>query len=424
MTPYLRKRALHPPQITSPPPDDLGIVVVIPAYREPQLLRSLQALLDCELPSGSVEVIVVLNDREGDAPATTAFHRQRLREIRAWAERHDHPRRRFFAFYHGALPHKRAGVGTARKIGMDEAVYRFEGCGQQGGIIACFDADSTCAPNYLRALEKGFWERPKMPACSIQFAHPLRGEAFSPAVYEAIAAYELHLRYYLQAQRWAGFPHAYHTVGSSMAVRADAYQQQGGMNRRKAGEDFYFLHKFTPFADFGELLDTWVYPSPRPSDRVPFGTGRSVGELLGSTQPHHSYALDTFRDLRVFLQRAVHWHRPPLAAHWSANLPPSIQDFLRRQDFEAKLREIRENTTDPAAFRKRFFAWFNAFQLMKYVHFARDHYHPDRTVAELAGDLIAASVPAEAAARAVPTTVYDLLLHYRDWQSRAWAAPR
>ena len=39
-----------------------------------------------------------------------------------------------------------------------------------------------------------------------------------------------------------------------MAVRADAYLRQGGMNRRKAGEDFYFLNKFMVLGGYGEML--------------------------------------------------------------------------------------------------------------------------------------------------------------------------
>ena len=34
------------------------------------------------------------------------------------------------------------GVGLARKIGMDEACYRFHKVRRSRGIIACFDADS------------------------------------------------------------------------------------------------------------------------------------------------------------------------------------------------------------------------------------------------------------------------------------------
>ena len=51
------------------------------------------------------------------------------------------------------LPHKHAGVGLARKIGMDMAAYRLEQVQQRTAPIVCFDADSRCAPNYLKAIE-------------------------------------------------------------------------------------------------------------------------------------------------------------------------------------------------------------------------------------------------------------------------------
>jgi hypothetical protein len=143
-------------------------------------------------------------------------------------------------------------------------------------VIACFDADCTCDPNYLAATENFFQSQPSAPGASIYFEHPLDGENREP-----IALYELHLRYYVEALRYAGFPHAYHTIGSSMAARADPYFKQGGMNKRKAGEDFYFLHKIIPLGGFGEINDTRVIPSPRASHRVPFGTGRAPAPLVG-----------------------------------------------------------------------------------------------------------------------------------------------
>jgi len=41
----------------------------------------------------------------------------------------------------------------------------------------------------------------------------------------------------------AGSPYAYHTIGSAFACRAEAYIAAGGMNRRHAAEDFYFLQQ-------------------------------------------------------------------------------------------------------------------------------------------------------------------------------------
>ena len=93
-------------------------------------------------------------------------------------------------------------------------------------------------------------------------------------------AYELHLRYLNLFSRFTGFPYAYHTIGSCFGVRAETYASQGGMNKRKAGEDFYFLHKIIPLGEFREINNTCVIPSPRESDRVPFGTGAAIGKYL------------------------------------------------------------------------------------------------------------------------------------------------
>src|SRR5262249_26021974 len=160
-------------------------------------------------------------------------------------------------------------------IGMDEALRRFDAVERPGGVIVGFDADCRCERNYLTAIERHFERNSNSPGCSIYFEHPLNGP-LEPAIYEAIAEYELHLRYYVQALRFGGFPHAFHTIGSSMAVRAGVYRKQGGMNKRKAGEDFYFLHKIIPLGGFTNLVETRVIPSPRASDRVPFGTGKAV----------------------------------------------------------------------------------------------------------------------------------------------------
>ncbi len=38
-------------------------------------------------------------------------------------------------------------------------------------------------------------------------------------------------------------------VGSALAVKALQYVKAGGMNRKQAGEDFYFVQKLVPPVD-------------------------------------------------------------------------------------------------------------------------------------------------------------------------------
>lgn len=411
MTPYLQHNTRFPPQIYARPSINLGIIVVIPAYDEDYLLLSLMALQKCERPSCDVEVIVVLNDSEKDKLEIREKHIAQAAQIREWAGKFRRNGIRFHVIYQDHLPRKYAGVGFARKIGMDEACWRFEKLGNPQGIIACFDADSRCEVNYLCALEAHFSQHPDCQAASIYFEHPLHGPDFEDDVYAAIVDYELHLRYYINAQRFAGFPFAYQTIGSSMAVRCKAYQQQGGMNRRKAGEDFYFIHKFTPLGHLGEINSTRVIPSPRPSHRVPFGTGRAVGQLLASKKCYETYAPASFLDLKALFEAV------PILFEWKegANsfvhtLPESIQSFLLAADFEQKLAEIRTHTTHLVTFRNRFFRWFNAFQLMKYLHFARDHYYPEIDVHQAATWLLVQKGEIEAQQQ---LTNKELLLIYR-----------
>lgn len=379
MTSYLKKLALFPPQIIEPPEANLQMVVVIPCYDEPQLIRSLESLKKSKLPKCGVEVIVVINGSENDSAAIRQTNADTFEKAKAWRLVNSSPKLKFSILFHPNLPAKKAGVGLARKIGMDEAVYRLEVVGSSKGVIVCFDADSLCQTNYFQEIEAYFLAYPKTKACSIYFEHPIAGEEYASEVYQAIIQYELHLRYYNNAKRFTGFPFAFETIGSSMAVRCDAYQQQGGMNKRKAGEDFYFLNKFMPLGNFAEIKTTTVIPSPRKSHRVPFGTGKAIAEMVDEHRLSTTYAPQIFVDLKLFFEKV-----PDLFSmaeveieRMLSELPSSVKTFLEKQNFLSKLAEIRANTTNLATFENRFFRWFNGFLMMKYVHHSRDEFYPN-----------------------------------------------
>ena len=386
------------------------MVVVIPCHNEPNLLGALEDLWRCDRPKSAVEVIVVINSGEGASTEVQERNLQTLKEAAFWSREDCDQAFRIHLLHFPNLPRKHAGVGLARKIGMDEALRRFDAVGRLDGVIACFDADSGCDANYLIELERYFAQQPRSPGCSVFFEHPLEGKE-DPKVYEAIILYELHLRYYVQALRFTGFPHAYHTIGSSMAVRADAYMKQGGMNKRQAGEDFYFLHKIIPLGNFGELNTTRVIPSPRPSDRVPFGTGRAVRDYL-ETGKFETYPMQAFRDLKGFFHAVNAINENRLQAELQTDAP--LRDFLERQKFADAIAEIRKNTSSAEAFRKRFFRWFDGFMAMKYIHFARDTAYRSDDIVRAASELLTISPDSQSTAR-------ELLFRFRQLQQgRGW----
>ena len=258
------------------------------------------------------------------------------------------------------LPAKKAGVGLARKIGMDEAARWFNAI-SKNGIITCFDADSTCERNFLQEIHRQF-EANALDAGVVFYEHPL--------VHTEIEQYELFLRYHVDSLRYSCFPFAFQTLGSCISVRSHIYQKHGGMNTRKAGEDFYFLHKIIPHCCFGEINTTTMYPSPRRSDRVPFGTGVAVSKIA-SLARYEVYSFKSFEDLRILFQSVGKIYREE-----SLDLPESIMQFHDDHDFEKALSSMRRNTASIQAFAKRFYAWWDAFRALKYVHYARDHYFP------------------------------------------------
>ncbi len=386
---YLRKYGIRPALFDTFPSENLGIAVVIPACNEIDIHQSLSSLYNCKRPDCAVEVIVIVNASESAGAEIVAQNCKTYRACKSW-EAHNDDSFRVFVHMENDMPKKHAGVGLARKMGMDEAVRRFELIGNKNGVIVCFDADSQCEGNYLEEIYAHFRINPDTPGCSIQFKHPTFGGEFSSKNYLGITYYELHLRYYNQALRATGFPHAFHTVGSSMAVRSIAYQKQGGMNRRQAGEDFYFLHKIIGLGNFTELNTTYVIPSPRPSDRVPFGTGKAINDYLKSPNKiYYSYNLNAFKYLKIFFKNIPEFYiNTPSLVTLGGVIPYVMIDFLNAYFFDERMEEIKRNSSGFNSFEKRFYRWFNAFMVLKFVHFVRDNAHPNVNVERAAFDLL------------------------------------
>ncbi len=392
---YLERYAYPNVLIAQEPGPGLGLIITIPAFKEEGLLRSLEALAACDRPNCAVEVIVLVNQPVDTPGEVSEINYKSYKEALAWAKKTNDSGLHFHILYRDDLPAKHAGVGLARKIAMDEAVRRYEYLQNDRGIIACFDADCTCDPNYLVELKGHFERHPGTPGCSIYFEHPLYG-ALPSAVYEAIIHYELFLRYYTGALRLAGFPGAYQAIGSSMAVRNNAYQKQGGMNRRKAGEDFYFLQRIIALGSFTELNTTRVIPSPRTSDRVPFGTGKAVQDWIDQ-RPREGYSPQIFLDLKKFIGhcQAFYEASPPQVKNILQSLPMSIRAFLESVDFHDELERLHKQSTSPTTFQKHFFQWFNGFTVLKYVHFVRDRYYGNVSLTRAARWLLEELVPGQ-----------------------------
>ncbi|MBF0131581.1 MAG: glycosyltransferase [Magnetococcales bacterium] len=389
------------------------LTVVIPSRSEPDPVFPLVSLADCDKPDTSVEVIVVINGSEEDEDRDRLANVRARDMVTAWVDDHHNLSFDVTVQYHPRLPQRQAGVGLARRLGMDAACENLlRATPKRPGIIVALDADCRVASNYLTALVEHFQKHPKTGGASLYFEHPLDG--LPPWHRAGIVGYELFLRLYRQGLIVAGSPHAFHTVGSAMAVRADVYRRLGGMNRRQAGEDFYFLQKVMAHGPFSDLTTTTVFPSPRISHRVPFGTGRAMGKWCEKdTGTFMSYDPQVFSDLRSFFGYVQELSQNQGTKFACSS--PVLAQFLEQQHFDQALEELRTHTATPDAFMKRFFVWFNPFRILKWTHFATECHYPKIPVFQAASTLLDWL---GSTAKGLPGTEEELLQLFRERDRR------
>ena len=369
-------------EIIEPLKENLTLIVVIPVFNESDIYSTLASLFfNQDKYLFQVEVILIVNNATNSTDAVKKVNKNTYVFLKEFASLNNSSQISLYPFYVDNLNPKHAGVGWARKIGMDLALKRFRDL-NYNGVIVGLDADSTVSSNYLNEINT-FFKKSNCSAVSIHFEHPLKGEGYSESHYHYIKLYELHLRYYKNALAFVGFPYAYHTIGSSFALTAAAYARQGGMNRRKAGEDFYFINKLIKGEIFGEIIDAKVTPSSRISDRVPFGTGRALLEAFdGVKNLELTYDFSIFKCLKRWIDNIS-------CQNFDYDqFPEKVKKYIAKNKWDNTHLEMLKNSASHESYLKRFFAKYDAFWVLKFIHYFRDNFTSNTDLLSNAQSLI------------------------------------
>ncbi len=378
---YLQKRAVHRswPWIEGDlRADGLTQAVVIPVLAESANLFHTLSDLAANPPAMLEKTLVlgVVNNRIPDiaGEADCADNQHTLEALPAFAAAHPALRLAWIdAAREGRELGPKDGVGLARKIGLDAALARLHESGAEtGGTLISLDADTRVESNYLATIHD-FFQAERRWAAVVDYAHPIDGPDDGV---RAILSYELFLRYQELAWRFAGSPYAYPAIGSTMLCTGEAYAASGGMNRRQAGEDFYFLQQLAKTGRVERVHGTTVIPSGRASHRVPFGTGRKVGQFSGDEDDAYlTYHPETWTVLRSWLA-LVDGNLDATGASLLADaesIAPQLAAWLSAQDFDVAWERIRTHCKSPTQRRSQFHGWFDAFRTLKLAHHLRDN---------------------------------------------------
>ena len=371
---------------------DFGHVLVLPAYGEGQSLFDTLGSVP-KGPRGDTLIVVVLNARE-DSPAgvheSNDAARARLleaaegvRELRGFpATALKYPNGALVLVDRARTGHflpAGQGVGLARKIGCDVAL-RLHAAGRVASDwIHNTDADTILANDYFDQTEP-------VPADGNAAAVYFFEHRFSEDESLGLAGrlYEISLRYYTLGLDWAGSPYAYEAMGSCLAVRPDAYAAVRGFPKKNAAEDFYILNKLAKVGTVARLAGAPLLLDGRVSDRVPFGTGKALSQLVTKKRGLSAFRLihpGVFAHLAAWLQVlrtiADTGGRVDLALEQLPRgnpffLSDVLLGSLERLGAFAAMREAIERSGDGPTMLRHFHTWFDAFRTLKLVHALRD----------------------------------------------------
>jgi hypothetical protein len=366
-------------------------VLVLPCYREsPSALRR---FIDFAQQQPYTLMIVVVNRPEDDNDTAWAqsFIARAMAASQAILWQQQHCSHLALAAQSGLLLvdrclqgepiQRRFGVGLARKVGADIALALIEKGIINSPWIHNTDADACLPSNYFNATKK--LDHQRYAAACYPFTHTAHSD---PVITQATALYELSLHYYVAACRWAGSAYAYHTIGSCIAFTADAYAAVRGFPKRAGGEDFYLLGKLAKVAEIHSLDTPRIELKARLSDRVPFGTGPAVSRIaqLENQDNKLFYHPNCFRYLKHLLdcgEQLVSRDQPScqgamieaLQQTTSALTAQALLDYAQQSKFLLRINQSQQQGRDRQSRLRHWRTSMDAFQILKAVHFFRDH---------------------------------------------------
>jgi len=379
---YIEKYSLKTWELQNSSKGKYELAVVIPAISEFENVKALLDSLGKNDSKEKVELIFIVNNLKSSSQAIKTDNTNLLAYLKSLGKNNKYGLNINFidaASSENELPEKDGGVGLARKIGMDAALKVFDYNSSNKKIIAALDADCLVQKNYFSAILNKFNTK-NLSAAYIGFSHTLPENIENKL---AIINYEIFLRYYVLGLKFARSPYAIHTIGSTIVVDFKSYIKIGGMNKRKAGEDFYFMEKLAKIVEINKIDSTTVYPSARSSWRVPFGTGQRVGRFLLHKQNEYLlYSPKSFKILKRWLD-IFNSDRVLTSQEYldeAERINHSLFDFLRLNKFSENWNKILVNSKSNEQIQLQKKLWFDGFKTLKLIHYLRDNAYPNESM--------------------------------------------
>ncbi len=356
--------------------------LIIPAYNESnQFVFSLISKLE-KKTWGNTLIIIVVNqpDNDNDTTKNTLFW-ESLQELPLKAASEQSAKDIFLKFDHKTsnssivlldfftrhrkLAHKK-GVGLARKIGCDFACLLIQQNIIESSWLHTSDADTSLPDNYFQ--QTSTFTHKNTSAAVYDFAH--LGD--NNKVTESTQLYEESINYYVDGLRYANSPYAYHTLGSCITIKVEPYILVRGFTKRAGGEDFYCLNKLAKVGSIKQLKGDKLIIATRESNRVPFGTGPAVKQILEKEESQTTlltYNPRVFLELKnLLLSFEVLFSYKHNTHSWLTQQSKEAQNALQDLHINVLFSHIDLQINDSKLCMVHIHQWFDAFKTLRFIH--------------------------------------------------------
>tara|TARA_B100000029_G_scaffold98508_1_gene88748 strand:+ start:8348 stop:9466 length:1119 start_codon:yes stop_codon:yes gene_type:complete len=364
---YLKKRALLNPWFLNPKPKKkFNQAVIIPAFNESKYLPNTLISLNNNDPNllNDTLVVVIVNSVNNTPKKILADNYKTLEFIKK--SKFNFKLSVVDATTPGLqLPDKYGGVGLSRKIGMDLSLPYLN---NEKSLLFTTDADTLLNPRYLQFVINQF-NKKAIKAAIVNFKHL---KSTNDQIEKAIRQYEKFLFMTAKMISSTGSPYGYVSMGSTMICTVDAYCAVGGMPKKKATEDFYFLQELTKYCGVYKINKILVHPSPRSTERVYLGTGFRLNQLINGLSIKKLYfSKQAYDTLEAWLLLGYSSWKKQLdeLLNQTKNIQYELSSFLINEKIAKVWNNIQNSSPTKTHFIKHFNCWFDALKTMKLLKY-------------------------------------------------------
>ena len=263
-----------------------------------------------------------------------------------------------------ALNPRNSGVGYARKTGLDFCLRYIK---NQYSLLCSLDADTLISSDYINVVNKIFTGK-TTGACVLNFRHQ---KSHDSIIEKGIRKYEKKIKYIAKKIHESGSPYGYVSMGSTIVCNAESYVACGGMSKKKATEDFYFLQSLAKYTQIHQAKECIVFPSSRDEQRVYLGTGYRIqeykesGAFKGLTFSDESFSILNNTIKIIIKSYTMSWKQFDKVL--LSKLQVQASNFLKSKNIDTIWEQINTNAKTQAQFNLFFHQWFDALMVMQFL---------------------------------------------------------